>query len=210
MTTTTTDDELAYLSGVWVNHHTTARDILNAMVDDLDRERDPERRAMIGRAWQRCQHLSGYDLARLVAGEDQPPEPEPPPPTEPAANLATFERVASEARRLAIDDRPTTSRKRRRLARPVCHEVAPILTHKLQAAGIEAREVIGWVLMPYGEVLRHHWTEAEGMVIDVTIDQLGEHWPAILIAPVEEMRDFPWGRYTTDATAMAKHVRGAE
>ena len=90
----------------------------------------------------------------------------------------TINHVA-RAVRIWVDMQPT---------KMVCEEAANHITTELIEAGIDAVTIKGFVWPPNDPEtnLTHYWTEANGYVIDVTIDQLGPEWPNIYIVKKEE------------------------
>lgn len=77
------------------------------------------------------------------------------------------------------------------VAGPVCGEASAAVTKALLNAGYAAEQVRGYVVgEPVGLLLdyflHHHWTEVEGRIVDVTIDQLnrdGASYPPVMIHP---------------------------
>lgn len=91
----------------------------------------------------------------------------------------------------------------------ICHLAAPKVTELLQEQGIDAVTCKGWVLPPKGHsccYLDHLWTEADGFIVDTTIDQLGPEWPKVLIVPIKEAEQLEAGRYTKDVSVLRQHL----
>lgn len=97
-----------------------------------------------------------------------------------------IKQIASEERRRIIPPRYQQ-------APPVCAEIAPVITQRLLKVGIQALTVNGVVLASHtsDSFLMHFWTESEGLLIDVTLDQLGSLFPSILICEAVKCRDHP-------------------
>lgn len=98
-----------------------------------------------------------------------------------AKHIGHIKRIAAEVRRELVP---------RGRAGLICQPAAEEITRRLRAEKIKARTIKGHAVPTSGDhQLRHYWTEAEGLLIDVTIDQLGRGWPKVLIEDAQTCRD---------------------
>lgn len=89
-------------------------------------------------------------------------------------------------------------------ASEVCYEAAELIAVLIRKElDVWAESKRGYVLVDEGH-LQHHWTECCDLLIDITIDQLGSDWPAVLIVP----RSSPAvACYIEDFDAAMEHLR---
>lgn len=92
-------------------------------------------------------------------------------------------RIASNVKRDLIKER---------LGKQICHMAAPAVTKVLVAAGFDARTVKGAYLSDGHKtsLSTHYWTEADGYLVDVTLDQLGREFPQVNVLRVGNAKGY--------------------